>query len=271
MIRSITINKTGKLHFTNKLYHNKNKDITYNFTDGINIITGRNGSGKSVLLNLIKTACGIGKDTSYPTMPSPFDAHDIGTDIWHTMSEIIERRLNNKDYPMLNIDWDGAIVHHLIPDFFSGSNLWGRLDNPMQILKNELFSTGESLQLMMNKDSQGESCIRLLIKLNELHTEYERQLTERDANDMWVGASSVFHNWLESFPSEKGKPTLLIDELDTHLDLDNQKTYWEYITHLTKKWQVIVVSHSIFAFHVENANYINLNPDYFRKVKKITL
>lgn len=271
MINKITIRKTDKLHFTNRLYHNKKKDVTYEFTDGINIITGRNGSGKSVLLKLIRTSLGIDRDTSYPTMPTPFDAHQMGSDVWNTMPYIISNRLKKKDYPSIELDWDGAIAHHLIPEFFSGSNLFGRLDNPMQVLKNELFSLGESMQLIMSKDSQGESSIRLLIKLNDLHTNYERRLTNRDANDMWVGASNVFHDWLESFPAEKGKPTLLIDELDNHLDLDNQKIYWDYIGFLTKKWQVIVVSHSLFAFHVKNANYINLNPAYFNKVKKIKL
>lgn len=271
MIKNIIIRKTGKNHFTNKLYHNKNKDVCYEFTDGINIVTGRNGSGKSVLLNMIKTCCGINKDTSYPTMPSPFDVHSIIGDEWYSMTDVIKKRIKNKGYPNIEIIWDGTMIHHLVPEFFSGSNIFNRLDNPMQVHKNELFNTGESLQLMMSKDSKGESTIRLLIKFNELHTEYESRLTKREANDVWVKTSAVFHDWLESFTVEKGKPTLLIDELDTHLDLDNQKIYWDYIGHLTKKWQVIVVSHSIFAFHVENANYINLNPEYYNKVKKIKL
>jgi energy-coupling factor transporter ATP-binding protein EcfA2 len=271
MIKSITIKRTGAHNFTNKLYHNKNKDVTYEFTDGVNIVTGRNGSGKSVLLNLIKTSCGGTKDVSYPTMPNPFDAHPIGSNIWHTMPEIIKKRLKNRDYPNTDISWDGTMFHHLTADFFNPKAAWDRLDNPMQVIKNELFSGGESLSLMMSNNSKGESAIGLLIKLYDLGSDFERRLTKRDANDVWVKSSDVFHDWLESFTSEKGKPTLLIDELDTHLDLDNQKVYWDYINHLTKKWQVIVVSHSIFAFHVKDANYINLNPEYYNKVKKIIL
>ena len=53
MITSLTLHKE-KNNFTNKLYKYKNGEVTYNFTDGINIITGRNGSGKSVLLKIIK-------------------------------------------------------------------------------------------------------------------------------------------------------------------------------------------------------------------------
>lgn len=51
MIKSVTLKK-DKESFTGKLYDHTKKDVTFHFTDGINIITGRNGSGKSVLLNV---------------------------------------------------------------------------------------------------------------------------------------------------------------------------------------------------------------------------
>lgn len=269
MIKTITIHKTEKLHFTNKLYHNKNKDIIYEFTDGINIITGRNGSGKSVLLNIIKTSCGIENESTYPRMPSPMDLHGLfrDNDDWDSISDHINKKVKSKGYPSNNIDWDGAMVHHLTPDFFNPKDLWRLMDSPYPNQGSGLFNTGEVLGLVMSKNSKGEGAIRLLNKIYNLNTEYDCHLNR--VNEIWLKASEIFQNWLSSFPTEKGKPTLLIDELDSNLDLDNQKQYWEYINSLTKKWQIIVVSHSIFAFRNINANHIKLNPEYFNKVKKL--
>lgn len=266
MIKSVTLHmKRG--NFTNKLYSYKNKKITFNFTDGVNIITGRNGSGKSVLLNIIKSCCGIGKDSTYPRMPHPFDISHMFNDEWQTMPQHIKSNLQKKEYPDAEIEWDGAMVHHLAPEYFSARNLWDMMDSPFPNERTELFDTGEVLGMMMSNASKGESTNRLLMKVFQLPTEYDEPLTK--VNDVWIRASNTFQDWIHSFPQEKGKPTLLIDELDEHLDLDNQKFYWEYINHLTKKWQVIVISHSIFAFRHTELNHIPLNPDYLKAVREL--
>jgi energy-coupling factor transporter ATP-binding protein EcfA2 len=268
MITSITLKKQ-KSNFTNKLYGYKNGEITFNFTDGVNVITGRNGSGKSVLLNIIKTNCFIDKDSTYPRMPNPMDLHGLfsGDAGWKTIPESITEHLERKDYPKSEIVWDGAMVHHLIPEYFDASNLWKMMDSPFPNVGSDLFGTGEIMAGFMSKRSKGEGTIGLLMKMFNLNTEYDQPLT--GVNDIWMKTSGIFHEWLKSFPETKGKPTLLIDELDEHLDLDNQKMYWTYIKSLTKKWQVIVVSHSIFAFKETDVNHIPLNKDYFKTVRSI--
>lgn len=270
MIKSITITKRDK-NFTNKLYRYKNGKVIFNFTDGVNIITGRNASGKSVLLKEIKGSCGIWeRGNSYPQMVGPMEMTNFfGSDgegeKWKTMPEYINSKFKNSGYPQATVDWDGNMVHYLTPEHFSGHNMWDRVMNGHPSLPTkELFDGVEVIQKFMSSNSAGESTIQILNKMYNLHTEYEEQLT--NVNDMWKTASKIFQDWIHSFPTEKGKPTLLIDELDSHLDLDNQKLYWDYIGNLTKRWQVIVVSHSIFAFRQKNANHIKLNPEYFKKV-----
>jgi predicted ATP-dependent endonuclease of OLD family len=270
MIESITLHQTIKPHFTNKLYHNKKKDVTYEFTDGINIITGRNGSGKSVLLKIIKTLCGLKKDGTYPSMPSPLDLKTSffsDKNEWNTIPEYIKSNLGNKGYPSSDVVWDGAIIYYFTPDSFNPTDMWNGMVSRGSLPQKELFSGIEILEKIISTKSQGESSIQILTKLYQLETTYDLPL--KNVNDMWLKASDIFQEWLASFPKEKSKPTLLIDELDEHLDLDNQKIYWDFIGRLTKKWQVIVVSHSIFAFRHAEANHIKLNPEYFNKVKKL--
>lgn len=268
MIKSVTIKKGERGLFTNKLYIKGGKPRTFEFTDGVNVITGRNGCGKSVLLNTIKTLCGIGKNATHAVFIEPFQINKslLGEERY-TYSEYYNRELENKGYPKATLDWDGNITHHLTPEWFNPKNLWNVLDNPFPNKGQQLFGTGEVLGGIIGQHSSGEGGIFLLMKLLKLITEYPRY-DKSGMNDRWVEAIEIYDNWVDSMPKD-GKPTLLIDELDDRLDLDNQKTYWEYINHLTKVWQVIVVSHSYFAFKQENVNHIPLSKSYFNKVKKL--
>lgn len=264
MIKSITIHKGKRGSFYNKLYFKGGqKERTIKFTDGVNIITGRNGSGKSILLKIIKYNCCITDNASYPRVVEL--SKGLVSDKYHTIPEYINNCLKNKSLPTSSIIWDGSMVHHLTPEWFNPKDIWTRLDSPLPQGK-ELLGTGDILNEFLSKNSKGEKTIRLLNRLYNLNTEYDEPLT--DVNDVWKNASNNFQNWLNSMP-KNGKPTLLIDELDTNLDLDNQKKYWKYINGLTKTWQVIVVSHSYFAFKEINVNHIPLNVKYFREVKKL--
>jgi len=267
MIKSITIQKGCRGQFTNKLYIRGGNPRTFEFTDGVNIITGRNGSGKSVLLKIIKTLCGIGKDYTHAVMARPMDISKefFSGEGYYTFPEYIKKNLDKKGYPEANLDWDGSFVHYLTPERFNPKNLWDIFNSP-KLGGQELLGMGEVMLQFMDNRSAGEGGIYLLGKLLNLTQKYPAPI--KNMNDVWRKADNIFHEWLNSMPKD-GKPTLLIDELDDRLDLDNQKGYWDYITHLTKAWQVIVVSHSYFAFKLKNVNHIPLNRTYFNKIKNI--
>lgn len=265
MIKSVTLHK-GRTSFTHKLYHHSTKDVTFNFTDGVNVITGRNGAGKSVLLNIIKTNCAIQTDSTYPRMIHPFDiSKGFLTNDFYTIPEFCIKKLKDNELPTSSLDWDGSMVHYLTPEFFSPRDIWTRLDSPLPKGR-ELFSAMDAIGGMASSNSAGEKSIGLLIKLFELHTDYDPPL--KNVNDTWVEAGTIYQDWVKSLPKD-GKPTLLIDELDHHLDIDNQKVYWDYINRLATKWQVIVVSHSIFAFMRTDVNHIPLDKKYLKNVQQI--
>jgi hypothetical protein len=214
--------------------------------------------------------CGIiERDCSQSTMPPPLDLHAgfFSDGKWLTIPDLIERSIKNSNYAKCNIDWDGGVVHYFIPDFFNTKDILSRMDSPFPTGQKELFSLGEAILKGMSNNSKGEECIGILSKLYNVTPEYPQPLDGR-VNDAWITASNIYQDWIKSY-TNKGKPTLLIDELDDHLDIDNQVNYWQYIGKLTDRWQVIVVSHSLFAFKQKDVNYINLNPEYFNKVKKL--
>lgn len=265
MIKSVTLHK-GRTSFTHKLYKHSTKDVTFNFTDGVNVITGRNGAGKSVLLKIIKTNCAIQKNSTYPEMIHPSDiCKGFFSGEYYTVPEFCAKELKNHELPVSSLDWDGSMVHYLTPEFFNPHNVWERLDSPLPKGR-ELYSGAEALLGIISKNSAGEKSIGLLNKLYELHTNYDPPL--KRVNDTWAKADTIYQDWVKSLPKD-GKPTLLIDELDHHLDIDNQKVYWDFINHLAIKWQVIVVSHSIFAFIRTDVNHIPLDKKYLKNVQQI--
>jgi ABC-type molybdenum transport system ATPase subunit/photorepair protein PhrA len=277
MINKITIYKGERSLFTNKLYNvSEKKPKTFEFSPNLNVITGRNGSGKSVLLKLLKYKTGnLNHDEISPSMIHPLSiSKGFGTDEYYSIDDKINEKLSgtlNFGYPKVNIDWDGEIVNYIVPSFFSSNNLWTNFDKITPKYYDDLYDGLEIILKKINNLSAGEDLINTIVRLKNLPKDYHKPLTDNEVNDVWVKASNVFQQWVDNVKINKGntKPTILIDELDKHLDLDNQMYYFEFMRELSKEWQIILVSHSYFAFKLKNVNYINLNPKYYNKIKKL--
>lgn len=278
MINTFTIFKGERGLFTNKLYNlTKTKPTkTFIFSPNVNIITGRNGSGKSVLLKLIKYKTGnLSNDSISPSMIEPINiSKGLGSGEYYSIDDKINKKLSGTletGYPKVDINWDGKIVNHVTPDFYSADSLWRRLDKPTPQYYQEVFSGVETIAKIISNLSAGEDLINTIMRLNQLPKEYHKPLDSNQVNDLWVNASNIFQIWVKKVNKNipNSKPTLLIDELDKHLDLDNQMAYFKFIKELSKIWQIIVVSHSYFAFKQNDVNYINLNPKYFYTIKKL--
>jgi len=278
MINTFTIFKGERGLFTNKLYKltTKNPSRTFTLSPNVNIITGRNGSGKSVLLKLIKYKTGnLSNDSISPSMIEPlYISKGFGTNKYYTIDDKINEKLDgtlNSGYPKVNINWDGEIVNHITPNFYTSDSIWRRLDKPTPQYYKEVFSGVETIAKMITNLSAGEDLINTIMRLNQLPKNYHEPLNENQVNDLWINASNIFQDWVKKVNKNipNSKPTLLIDELDKHLDLDNQLAYFNFLKALSKVWQIIVVSHSYFAFKQKDVNYINLNPKYFYTIKKL--
>ncbi len=269
MINSITIHNGSRGLFTNKLYKvYKDKSRTFNFSkDKINVITGRNASGKSVLLNLLKMKTGNLSKGISPEMVVPMSISKGFFDkTYYTMQEKIDSNFTGEYNPKVDIDWDGSITNHITPSFFDTGNLWDSFMSGRAKHYEDTYNMPEVVNRIMSNQSAGEDLINTIGRIRDLPKKYHGPM--EGVNDLWMKASDIFQTWHQSFKQDE-KPTLLIDELDKHLDLDNQKHYFDFLRYLAKEWQIIVVSHSFFAFNQKDVNYINLNPKYFKQVQKL--
>jgi len=269
MIHKFQILKGHRGLFTNKLY----KGREFHFSDGLNIITGRNGSGKTVLLNFMALMTGNTDNSVSPHFIEPIRASKgLFEKGYYTIPELIQKKIEDLDYPPLKIEWDGAIVNKVNNSNFDKGNRFDKLmkGSVAQQMYNKSGELGGVISQFLSTNSAGEKLIGNILSLMNLPRDYHGRLDKRSVNDAWLKCDELFYEWHSSFEN-KGKPTILIDEFDKHLDLDNQQAYFEFLKEMAKTWQIIVVSHSIFAFKQKNVNYINLNPKYFKTVSKIAL
>jgi len=237
MITSITT-KEGILH---KILGDK----TINFTDGVNIIWGRNGTGKSLLLRTIANYCFIentgGGGWSQKDIFFKFSSYDYKYKMEDkNLSNIYQFDKNSK----IDIDWSGEAAFYMHHDQMidhihtlgyemNGSEWIKGLGRIMDVHKKHSHhpSTGQLLK----------GIIELLLKTNA--PDFAAKKEGSYMNDTY----DYIKLRKETFQGND-KPTLLLDEVDSQLDLFNQMWFHkEIVPKLSEKYQIIMASHSIFA------------------------
>jgi len=240
----------NKVKIKSGILHNLLGGKTIKFTPGINVIWGRNGVGKSLLLETIGNYCfieqtgggGWSKDSVFGFRFSYYDYKYKSKD--KNLSNVHEFDKNSK----IDIDWSGDAcfyMHHDdMIDWHSamGFNMGGR--------DKWIPGIGDILDVYKSNNNHPSSG-QIIKGIAEMLLNISApDLTAK--NDTFCSSDIVEYIKLrkESFKGDF-KPTLLLDEVDSQLDLFNQMWFHkEIVPKLAKKYQVILVSHSVFA-----ANY----------------
>lgn len=236
MIKSVSIKK-GLL-----------KDLkmsSMKFTDGVNIVLGPNGCGKSVLLKTIQH--------HYPlTYPKPLEYKSVlGSPTWkHYLAEAICE---------IDIEYTGGAVYYF--DYGNIQNTKGKVDAAMS----GGGGLGESLLEMFNKPSSGQKTLKAINGL--LNLPHNVTMPKVEGNPSWVAAQQNFIDLYTKFP-DGGKPTLLLDEIETSLSPDLQLKFLDSVLRtLAQTFQVICVTHNPLAILFKKYNIINLYPDKLETYK----
>lgn len=263
MLNSVYIedNKKAPLHYLEKLPTFKNGK-EYIFKPGINIIIGPNGCGKSTLINLISSYlfCERGMVTKIPNeaflFPKIFDFEN-------------ESILN------------GIKIHH---DFRS---ICFRYKPSMEMNESEVMDNISNFSMFLNgkSASTGE---KTLESLGFLFKEFNNQKTYEfpikklkeladNVNDLWKNKINSLLNYYEEnkikITQEEFEFTLLLDEPDRDLDIDNIESIYNILSYQKPKTQVIAVIHNpILIYKLSKLDYINwieMKKGYLNKIKRI--
>jgi len=226
------------------------KDIKkLGFKPGLNILWGRNGTGKSTLLTAMARYlhCEQGGRPIITTSSCQAIFRSFSHDKWQRRG--------------LAIEHDGQGTFYVNPGRTIG-HLGGGFDD-------DFFMEG--VQSAVAKGSAGQTTLIQagMVLKHAKRVEVECRIPE-SINDVWKKFRGEALRMTKGTTDKKGPPTILLDEPDRSLDIDNTQQLWaSVIPSMVKTRQVIVATHSPFALNMAGANYIVLGEqEYLAKCRE---
>ena len=227
------------------------KPRSFEFKPGLNILWGRNGTGKTTLTKLLARFfhCEQG-NRSVVTQDS--------------LNTLVGGGLNDFDIAKaVQVEHDGQNVRHFDPGHAVG--LMGGM---------AAFDWDFGHEGMMNATFKGSAGQTTMYRFDNLLTEIiagivpkiEWMMKRSEVNSLWEKRIDRAAALLKA-NAKKGPPTFLLDEPERSYDLNAQAGLWRMLRAYSDEVQLIVASHSLFALNLPEAHYIDLSPGYLATSK----
>lgn len=254
---------------------------TFNFSRGVNIIFGANGSGKSTIIKCLasEAICGDGYSTFMePTKLGSIFEEDYNEDA--LQKAITKRKLNSSI-----VEWDGYPVyyHNFVKTLNEAGNIFGGLT------KSGIISNAgeEMIYTLYSKEiSSGQNAIWLFNKLiNVVSNDVSLKdivspyIKNDRLNSVWKRCYELQYDYFSKFENfeKSGEKTLLLDEIDVNMDIETvYKLYTIILPNLSEKYniQFIAVSHNpmILSKQIYDNpvfNIVSLDENYTNGAKEI--
>jgi len=229
---------------------------TFEFKPGLNILWGRNGSGKTTVIRLLAMLlhCAQGGE---PVV---------------TESSIVALRGSgrfsgdNKDVKdvrkAIALTHDGQGVRFFDPGQAVGLS-HGQFDD-------DFYTAG-----VMNTMFKGSAGQTTIFRMEEILQAIVRgkvpdvkwKFNKSHVNDTWRGYAELTEHFLAG-NAPNGQPTILLDEPERSLDVNAMVGCWRHLRAYSGTTQFIVASHCLFALNIPEANYIDMSPKYLDGCKR---
>lgn len=242
-----------------------NNGKEYNFKNGINIIIGKNGCGKSTLIKLL-TYYMLCSEKLYSKLPN---FKEFGAAL-ALESMFQDEKL--KDGIEIEADYCGVVYNYLTHNNMKGNEILNSIHNMNLYYNNNTASTGEStlnyLEYLFNFSFKNRDVQFPLDKIFE---------ESKETNDFWKKRLDNLLNYYKNHSFEVSRETFeytfLIDEPDRNLDIDNIQTIYNILSFKKKMTQLICVIHNpILIYKLSKLDYINfieLSDNYLNKIKEV--
>lgn len=253
MISKITINNAADLPIS--WWHKSKclqdiKEIT--FTPGLNILWGKNGSGKSSVLRLLAKM--FHAEAGRHTFITHTSTHDL-----------IPYKKGKDVFASCTIEHDNQGIMFYDPEHRVG------LVGGMAGFDWDFGDAG--IRSMMVKGSSGELVLHNMFSLLEgmkkgdkIAIKYKDKPRLKEGEEL-KGDSKRIAEFMKGTLSD-GPPTFILDEPDRSIDIPNQLRLWLLLRKMSEKAQIIVASHSTFAVEITGANYIEFSGGYLGECRK---
>lgn len=223
------------------------KPCTFEFKPGLNVLWGRNGSGKTSLTKVLARLfhCEQGNQ--------PIITQE-------SLSELVGGRvMDDVDIKQgVEVVHDGQGVRHFDPGHAVGLMGGGAAFDwafGMEGIANTMFKGSAGQTTMFRFD-------RLINEVvADVHPDIEWKFSREHNNSVWAKRVKLAEHFIKG-SAAKGQPTILLDEPERSYDLNAQVGVWRFLRAFSDQIQFIVASHSLFALKIPDAHYIELSPRY---------
>ena len=231
------------------------------FTDGINVLVGPNGCGKSTIISDIAKY-----HFCYDTGLTKFTNE--------TARKLMDPYNDNVLRDGLEITSDGCVA-------YIGEKLFnGNTDLNSSFMGFAGFAEIYKLQNSSTGETSVRSFTNTLDKIYhfDFNNNLNRILTQGNEESPWNRYTLALtylkngYNNLNKYikkDSTYRRPTILIDEVDSHMDIINTIYSTKILVEQVSKFhQLIIATHNPLIFTIDNINFIELEEGYLEKVKK---
>jgi predicted ATPase len=214
------------------------------FKPGINVIVGRNAAGKSTVITLLARHFHCEEDGITCITES-------------SLSTLFKKLFEDDPYPDgYKVRHDGQPVGYFSPDDIIGSGATFNYNFLEDDLNNRMMKASQGQKTMMN-------VMRTVEKLRKTE-KLLQTMNEKYVNDLWANRIRIVKKLLKG-TGPKGQKTLLLDEPERSLDLENEIVFFQQLRKMDL--QVIMATHSVFAFMMKDVNFIELNRGYVKSIR----